>query len=412
MATSGLSAVRSPRTSAADPVLSDIDDHNGFRLAPGDTADECRYGFFSGSNRALPTTLDPSELRMRAQVADVTGPVLTRIEHEEPVVTELLRELDLRETLEATDRSEPEEAPRPGRVETVVLGQKLYRVRRADHHERSARGLVRDRDLQVRAERLERADDADDTFVARERLRVRAAAEELLRACLRRRGVACLEADGEPAGLEAALLENEADPTDHGLRKRAARTLEREARHEEEVRSPDTARLHLLADRARESRFPRRRRGRRHPDLTRACIDVARRRVRGDALHLARPRVDAMYLVGNLVRRPHRSLAVGETCDPRFEREGSRCESPAGVDAPYSATLGIGRPHRASADREINEKPGLLQRQASCDRVRGAVDLGDGVALGDPDVAVACCDVLGPDLPDPGDDPVRSRVDA
>ena len=119
-----------------------------------------------------------------------------------------------------------------------------------------------------------------------------------------------------------------------------------------------------------------------------------------------------MDLVGDLVRRPHRSLAVGETCDPRLERDGPRRESPAGVDAPHTATLGIGRPHRASADREIDEKPGLLQRQASCDRVRGAVDLGDGIALGDPDVAVARCDVLGPNLPDPRDDPVRSRVDA
>ena len=78
------------------------------------------------------------------------------------------------------------------------LGQKLDRVRRADHHERPARGLVRDRDLQVRAERLERADDADDTLVARERLRVRAAAEEVLSACLRRRGVAAWKPTENP----------------------------------------------------------------------------------------------------------------------------------------------------------------------------------------------------------------------
>ncbi len=190
-----------------------------------------------------------------------------------------------------------------------------------------------------------------------------------------------------------------------------ARALEREARHEQEVRAPVTARLDVLADRVRERRIPRRRRRRRHPDLVLARVDVAGRRVGGDALGLARPRVDAMDLVGDLVRRPHRSFAVGETGDPRLERDGSRDESPVGVDAPHLATLGIGRPHRAPADREVDEEP-CVERQPPSDRVRGAVDLGDDVLLGDPDVAVARCDVLGSDLPDPGDDPVRSRVDA
>ena len=67
---------------------------------------------------------------------------------------------------------------------------------------------------------------------------VPAAEEEVLRAGLRRRGIARLEADRESAGLEPALLEDETDPTHHRWARSAARRPGAGGSTQQEVRRP------------------------------------------------------------------------------------------------------------------------------------------------------------------------------
>ena len=108
-------------------------------------------------------------------------------------------------------------------------------VRRADQRERAAGGAVEDRDLQLGAERGERADHGHDLLGAGERVGVRGAAPALVVAGLRRRLVARLVADHVPARAEAVVLEDPADRVREPARDVGVAALEREIGRDQHV---------------------------------------------------------------------------------------------------------------------------------------------------------------------------------
>src|SRR6476619_7350637 len=91
--------------------------------------------------------------------------VASRRDDGHPPRAERLRKLRVRDRLEVVGPGDPDVVSQARGIELLVLGQPLPRVRRAQHRERPIDRLVRDRDLQVRAGRGERPDDADHAEV-------------------------------------------------------------------------------------------------------------------------------------------------------------------------------------------------------------------------------------------------------
>ncbi len=90
-----------------------------------------------------------SRFRARRRRRGCTPPL--RRQEIDAVGAELVRELNLCAPFQVVHGRDAKEAPRAGRVQVVVSREAVVRVRRAEHRERPAVGLVGDRNLGVRA---------------------------------------------------------------------------------------------------------------------------------------------------------------------------------------------------------------------------------------------------------------------
>ena len=165
----------------------------------------------------------------------------------------------------------------------------------------------------------------------------------------------------------------------------------------------------LAADGGRERRVARRRARRDDPRRAFAGTDAARRRRPRDDACLVRAGVDAVDLVGDLVRRPDGAAAERDPVHPQLEGDAALGDRRIAGDAPEAPVERICDPDRAGADRESTDE---LRRQLDAPRhdVPRGVDLRDPALLDDPDVALTRRDQLRLRV-DPRDDAVRSRVD-
>src|SRR5205807_852719 len=143
-----------------------------------------------------------------------------------------------RRALDVVARDDADVVPDPGRVvlpwlartgSESVRGQADRRVRRADHPERAGPDAILDRDLELRAARVERSDHTEHGPVTRVGAGVRRALGGVPLGRLGGRVVALLVADRPLAGFEVPLrLQQEPDRIAHLSRLRPVRTLLRQ----------------------------------------------------------------------------------------------------------------------------------------------------------------------------------------
>ena len=245
----------------------------------------------------------------------------------------------------------------------------FVRVRRAEHRERPALGLVRDRYLGVRARGLVRAEDGDDTKVACVRLGVRRAAEEVEAARLCRGVVARLVPDREARPLRTLAARG---------RKRIASTIgccsaatiafEGEIGDEQDVGLALPLEVDVTADRRWQSR--------RSLDGGAAVVaQTLRRRLRRLAGRVASIR-RRVVVVGRCDRQCRRSRSSPTPHRRRTTRRRPRCPSSIAVllasgYAPQSSSvLEVRDPDGAASDRRADPRPpGDIDRHALSDGV-------------------------------------------
>ena len=236
-------------------------------------------------------------------------------------------------------------------------------------------GAVGDRDLAVRAARVERADLADHRGRVRVQLGVGGALGLVEDPGLRRRVVARLVADAQTPGAEAALAQHIGDRLAHLRRRERAAASQRHVRHDQSIGHPAAAVEHASAGRGGQRRAALRRiRGGghrsaggardRHPYAGGANRDLARRVPEPDrGRHAVGLGVDARHRPAQAVERPYAPAPVGHV-------RHARADVDRALDEPRLRDRRATRcRHRAPPPRR---RPRRRRSRSACWRRRGS----------------------------------------